>query len=185
MRRRPRAFAFLSGPVDTPTLSPFPTLPLAHRLGGNNIGAEGATALAAILKETQITNLGCAPPPHRVFAFLSAPTDKKANTLWQPIMHLSDISCPCDACSVGNNNITGDAANHLVTVVLEHVVMTDFCGIPLASLRENSPTELNLRGKGVGGPGAIVLSKLLPSAAALTSLKCAQKCLLSCQWHAH
>ena len=51
--------------------------------------------------------------------------------------------------------------------------MTDFCGIPLASLRENSITELNLERKGVGVPGAIVLSKLLPSAAALTSLKCA------------
>ena len=51
--------------------------------------------------------------------------------------------------------------------------MTDFCGIPLASLRENSITELDLPGKGIGVPGAIVLSKLLPSAAALTSLKCA------------
>ena len=51
--------------------------------------------------------------------------------------------------------------------------MTDFCGIPLASLRENSVTELYLHYKGVGVPGAIVLSKLLPSAAALTSLKCA------------
>ena len=51
--------------------------------------------------------------------------------------------------------------------------MTDFCGIPLVSLRENSITELNLFNKGVGVPGAIVLSKLLPSAAALTSLECA------------
>ena len=88
-------------------------------------------------------------------------------------MHLSDISCPCDTHSVRSNSITGDAANHLATVVLEHAAMTDFCGIPLASLRENSITELNLEGKGVGVPGAIVLSKLLPSAAALTSLKCA------------
>ena len=51
--------------------------------------------------------------------------------------------------------------------------MTDFCGIPLGSLRENSITELDLKGNGVGVPGAIVLGKLLPSAAALTSLKCA------------
>ena len=51
--------------------------------------------------------------------------------------------------------------------------MTDFCGIPLTSLRENSITELNLHSKGVGMPGAIVLSKLLPSAVALTSLECA------------
>ena len=75
--------------------------------------------------------------------------------------------------SVGFNNITGDAAENLATAVLEHASMTDFCGIPLASLRENSITELNLEGKGVGEPGAIVLSKLLPSAAALTSLECA------------
>ena len=59
--------------------------------------------------------------------------------------------------------------------------MTDFCGIPLASLRENSITELNLEDKGIGVPGAIVLSKLLPSAAALTSLKCAAAPSRACQ----
>ena len=75
--------------------------------------------------------------------------------------------------SVCSNDITGDAASHLATVVLEHAAMTDFCGIPLASLRKNSITKLDLFNKGVGVPGAIVLSKLLPSAAALTSLKCA------------
>jgi hypothetical protein len=74
-----RAFAFMSMPIDTPTLSPFPNLPLAHSLGGNRIGAEGATALAAILKETQITSLGCAAA--RVFAFVSMPADTFANTL--------------------------------------------------------------------------------------------------------
>jgi hypothetical protein len=63
----------VSAPIDTPTLSPFPNLPLAHSLGGNIIGAEGATALAAILKETQITSLGCAAA--RVFAFVSMPID--------------------------------------------------------------------------------------------------------------
>ena len=85
--------------------------------------------------------------------------------------------------SVAFNNITGDAADQLANVVLEHASMTDFCGIPLASLRENSITELDLGGKGVGEPGAIVLSKLLPSAAAVKSLKCAAapECLLLCQ----
>ena len=86
---------------------------------------------------------------------------------------LSLLCAPWCHNSVGFNNITGDAANHLATVVLEHAAMTDFCGIPLASLRENSITGLNLEGEDVGMPGAIVLSKLLPSAAALTSLKCA------------
>ena len=75
--------------------------------------------------------------------------------------------------SVGHNNVTGDAAENLAAVVLEHAIMNDFCGIPLASLRENSITKLNLEHKGIGVPGAIVLSKLLPSAAAVKSLKCA------------
>ena len=86
-------------------------------------------------------------------------------------MHHFDISCPCVCHSVGHDDITGDAPNHLATVVLDHAAMTEFCGIPLASLRENSITELNLERKGVGVPGAIVLSKLLPSATAITSLK--------------
>ena len=49
--------------IDTPTLSPFPILPLARSLWGNNIRAEGASALAAILKETKITTLKCAAAP--------------------------------------------------------------------------------------------------------------------------
>ena len=68
----PEVFAFVSAPIDTPTLSPFPILPLAHSLSVNAIGAEGATKLAAILNETQITNLKCAAAPE-VFAFVSAP----------------------------------------------------------------------------------------------------------------
>ena len=72
----------MSAPVDTPTLSPFPTLPLAHSLGGNNIRAEGASALAAILKETQITSLGCAAA--RVFAFVSMPVDTPVLSHPQP-----------------------------------------------------------------------------------------------------
>ena len=50
--------AFVSAPIHTPTLAPF--LPLARSLAINNIGAEGATALAAILKETKIEKLECA-----------------------------------------------------------------------------------------------------------------------------
>ena len=75
----------------------------------------------------------------------------------------------------------GEAAATLAKMVLEHPAMTDFCGIPLASLRENSVIELNLEGKGIGVPGAIVLSKLLPSAAALTSLKCVAAPSRACQ----
>ena len=63
--------------------------------------------------------------------------------------------------------------------MLEHPALTSFSEIPLASLRENRLEELDLSGKGVGMPGAIVLSSLLPSAGALRSLKCAPPCTQS------
>ena len=74
-------------------------------------------------------------------------------------------------CSVGNNGITGDAAETLANVVLEHTTLTIFCDIPLTSLRENTIEELDLEGKGIGLPGAIVLSKLLLSNSSLKTAK--------------
>ena len=50
------------------------------------MGDEGATALAATLKETKITNLECAAAPE-VFAFLSAPVDT-------PLLSHRFPSCP-------------------------------------------------------------------------------------------
>ena len=41
----------------------------------NMIGPEGASALAAVLKDTQITNLKCAATHPTEFAFVSAPAD--------------------------------------------------------------------------------------------------------------
>ena len=47
-----------------------PILPLARSLYNNGIGDKGASALAAILKETQINDLKCAAA--QAFAFVSA-----------------------------------------------------------------------------------------------------------------
>ena len=73
---------------------------------------------------------------------------------------------------MNKNGITGDEAEQLAQVVLTHTSLNDFGGIPLSSLRENSISELDLNGKGVGVPGALILSKLLPATTALKSLKC-------------
>ena len=48
--------------------------PLTRSLGANNIGVNGASALAAVLKETQITTLKCAAASKCSF-FVSAPID--------------------------------------------------------------------------------------------------------------
>jgi hypothetical protein len=57
VRHRPRVFDLLSSPLDTLDLC---SVLLAHSLGLNDIGDEGATKLAAVIKETKITTLKCA-----------------------------------------------------------------------------------------------------------------------------
>ena len=68
-----------------------PILPLARSLYNNGIGDVGASALAAILKETQITNLKCAAA--RAFAFVSMPIDPPACS------HRTHTLCPSFAVS--------------------------------------------------------------------------------------
>ena len=54
---------FPSTPVDACSLSPYPHLvPILRSLGFNSIGSQGAAKLAAVLSQTQITNLECAAP---------------------------------------------------------------------------------------------------------------------------
>ena len=53
----------MSAPVDTLTLHRIFHTALARSLCSNRIGDEGASALAAILKKTKITDLECAADP--------------------------------------------------------------------------------------------------------------------------
>ena len=68
-----------------PALSPSPYYPSLGSLYTGNIGDEGASALAAVLKETKITNLKCAAAPK--FAFVSAPVDMLALSLPPYLTH--------------------------------------------------------------------------------------------------
>ena len=59
MCRRPRVFAFCQRPLTRLlSLLTIPIPPLARSIG--DIGDKGASALAAILKETMISDLECA-----------------------------------------------------------------------------------------------------------------------------
>ena len=75
--------------------------------------------------------------------------------------------------SVKKNGITGEAAQELAKAVLEHGSLTDFGGIPMSLLRENSLTKLDLNEKDLGVPETLVLARLLPAATALKSCRCA------------
>ena len=63
MRRRPIVFAFVSAPLDTTAFSPSTLRALTHSVSENNIGDKGASALAAVLKKTRISELECAAAP--------------------------------------------------------------------------------------------------------------------------
>ena len=111
-------------PTDTPTLSPFPTLRLAHRLRGNSIGAEGATALAAILKETQITNLECAAAPECLL-FCQCPLTRLLSHHPHPTPH-----------SLGDNKIGDQGASALAAILKETKITT--AGLKCAAAPECS-----------------------------------------------
>ena len=178
-------FAFVSVPADT-HLPSHCVPPIPRSIARNHIGDEGASALAAILKETQITHLGLQRNNLGPEGGAALAEGLKGNSTLQVLdLKRSQLgpeggaaiaeglkgNSMLQSLNVAQNKITGDAAENLATAVLEHASMARFCEIPLTSLRENS--IMQVVHQCVGVPGAIVLSKLLPSAAALTSLKCA------------
>mmetsp|Transcript_44068 Transcript_44068/g.129857 ORF Transcript_44068/g.129857 Transcript_44068/m.129857 type:complete len:673 (-) Transcript_44068:27-2045(-) len=121
---------------------------------------EGITALSEGIKQSNITSLSL---DRNVLDAKGAAELAKALPECKALVSLS----------VNNNGITGEAAQDLAKVVLEHGLLTDFGGIPMDELRENSLTELDLNGKRVGVPEALVLAGLLPAASALISCRCA------------
>ena len=66
LRCGPAQMCFVSAHIDTSALAIL-AHPLTRSLRGNNIGFEGASALAAVVKQTKIITLECAAA--RAFAF--------------------------------------------------------------------------------------------------------------------
>ena len=124
----PRRPAFLSVPIDTLALPPIPAPPLACSLRWNWIGEEGTSALAAILKETQITNLKCAAAR----AFVSMPVDTP--TLTVPILPL--------ARSLEDNRLGDNGATALAAILNETKITHLRCAaIPVAFAFVSAPID--------------------------------------------
>ena len=71
---------------------------------------------------------------------------------------------------VRSNNIAGDGAEQLSAAVLGNLKIEMFNEIPIKEMRANSITELDLKGKGVGVEGVMVVAGLIPVMGGLTSL---------------
>jgi hypothetical protein len=69
---------------------------------------------------------------------------------------------------VHNNNIAGDGAVQLSAAVLGNLKIEEFNKIPIKEMRADSFTELDLKGKGVGVEGGMVIAGLIPVMGALT-----------------
>jgi len=72
---------------------------------------------------------------------------------------------------LGFNEIVGEAARTLASVVLNRpTTLETFCNIPIRQLRANELTDLDIPGKHICVPGALVLARLLSVSTSLTSL---------------
>ena len=72
---------------------------------------------------------------------------------------------------VRHNDIEGDGASQLSTVVLSNLKLETFNEIPIKEMRADSLTELNLEGKYIGVVGSMVLAGLLPVMGSITSVR--------------
>ena len=96
-------------------------LPLARSLWDNHIGDEGVTMLAAVLKETKISTLECAPPRQSV-CFVSAPVDTLLTRL---LSHR--VPPPPLAYSLAQNEIGDEGASALAAILKETQITKLMC----------------------------------------------------------
>jgi len=138
---------------------------------GNQLDAESAKLLAEVAKQKGISL--CGIQRDQTFADFS----RQDLRLQQPdaILLASDLSQAVvtgalTRVDVRNNNIVGDGAAQLAATVLGNLKIEMFNEIPIKEMRADSLTELDLKGKGVGVAGVMVVAGLIPAMGALTQV---------------
>ena len=71
---------------------------------------------------------------------------------------------------VRRNNIAGDGASELSAAVLANTKIEVFNEIPIKEMRADALTELDLKGKGIGVEGGMVVAGLVPVMGSMTCL---------------
>ena len=120
MRRGPKRLLSCQRPL---ILSHCPILPLARSIAGNDIGDEGATALAATLKDTKITDLECAATPESSL-LCQRPLTR---------LFLSSRLCPSLA-SLCRNRIGTEGVTALAAILNETQITNLECAAPTKRL---------------------------------------------------
>ena len=130
-------------------------------LNSNNIGPEGAKAIAALCTVCgSLTSLD--------LSFNNLGTDGAA--VLAPAIAVCASLTRMD---VRGNDIAGDSASQLSASVLGHTKIEVFNDVPIKEMRADSFTELDLSQKYIGVEGAMVVAGLLPAMPSVTSLSLA------------
>ena len=116
-------------------------------LYGNNIGVDGAKAIAEALKVNPVlTNL-----------------DLRHNSIGddgaKAIAEALKVNPVLKNLSVAYNNISGEAAQQLAAAALGSLSLEVLSEVPIKELREDKLTKLELQSKGLGATEGIVLCR--------------------------
>ena len=87
------------------------------------------------------------------------------------IASLIGVNPSLTSLDVRYNNISGDCASQLSSVVLGNTKIEVFNEVPIKEMRADSFTELNLEKKRIGVEGGMVVAGLLPVMASLTRVR--------------
>ena len=157
-------------------------------LRGNNIGDAGAVAIAEALRVNGVLktiNLrGNWLGTEGWCAIFAALRDNKKNKIESWDLSRQGINAEVakvlaeyvsgsgvlKSLDVRCNKISGDAAQPLATAVLASPSLEIFGSVPLKELRANTLDKLDLSGKDLGVPEALVLAKLVEGSAVLKSI---------------
>ena len=86
------------------------------------------------------------------------------------VAELVSVTASVTRVDVRGNNIAGGASS-LSAAVLGNTTIEVFNGIPIKEMRADSLTELDLKHKGIGVEGGLVVAGLLPAMASITSVR--------------
>jgi len=141
----------------------------------NNIAGDGAAQLAAaVLGNLKIEMFNEIPiKKMRADSFTELDLKEKGVGVegGMVVAGLIPVMAGLTRVDVRQNNIVGDGAARLAAAVLGNLKVDRFNEIPIKEMRADWFTELDLKGKGVGVEGGMVVAGLLPVMGALTEVR--------------
>ena len=127
-------------------------------LDNNELGDEGATVIARALKESKVSKLASLDLSGKGYGDRLI-GKASAKELAEYLL----VSDSITSLSTTYSDMSGEEAQQLAWAVLAKPTLEIFSGIPLKELRSESLTKLDLEGKGLGVPEAMVLADVLRS----------------------